>query len=236
MRLFDQLLIAGAILFVLLVMTVAAGPYVLRTLPLARPDGVPPQARNLGSIIKPTYWHWCEETNGVRRCETYTRNGGIRLYSGLYLPVAPDDILRLRGLDAATFPEAAEILSLLRMRTVFSDGYNWPLAERVSPLDVRDGWRYRFAFPDCLDAISRSDIDGFLEQAGRWRNESGNAYLGELISLFETINVHLQPGPEQELHLTDTEAGVSGTVAMPPQSCYGHVYLNTGSEGPGAGR
>ena len=88
----------SATLLVLAVSVIAAGIYVLRVSPLARPEGVPPQARNLGNVVQPSYWHWCEQANGARHCETYSRRGGFPLYSGRYLPVAPEVITQIASL------------------------------------------------------------------------------------------------------------------------------------------
>jgi hypothetical protein len=218
----------SATLLVLAVAVIAAGLYAVRVSPLARPEGVPPHARNLGNVIQPSYWHWCEQVDGERYCETFSRRGGFPLYSGRYLPVAPQVVTQIASLDSARFPEAAEITRLLRMSTIFDDGYNWPLVERISPLGARERWSYRFVLPGCLEAISSSDVDGFSEQATRWRDGSDGAYLDELIRLFATIDVELRQVSELEVMLSDTVAGASGTSTLAlPRQCYGRIYLSS---------
>lgn len=116
------------------------------------------------------------------------------------------------------------------MSTIFDDGYNWPLVERISPLGARERWSYRFVLPDCLEAISRSDVDGFNERATRWRNEGDGAYLDELTRLFAAINVELRHVSEEEVRLSDAAAGVSGTATLAlPRQCFGRIYLSVDS-------
>lgn len=230
----------SATLLVLAVAVIAAGLYAVRVSPLARPEGVPPRARNLGNFVQPSYWYRCEQVDGERYCETFSRRGGFPLYSGRYLPVAPQVVTQIASLDSARFQAAAEITSLFRMSTIFYDGYNWPLVERISPLGPRERWSYRFVFPSCLEAISSSDIDGFNEEATRWKNASDATYLDELIRLFAVIDVELRHVSDLEVRLSDSVAGVSGTATLAlPRQCYGRIYLSSdgsaGAEGGNAG-
>lgn len=215
----------GVILTLILVLGVIA-LHSLRVGILARPDGVPSQARNLGTVIQPSYWHWCQDENSERYCETYPRQGGFPIYSGYYLPVGPETISDMASLDVHSYPDAHEITNLFRLSTIYDKGYNWPLVERLSPLGGRRHWSYRFIFPNCLQAISNSNIDEFIENSSDWKIENEILYFEEISQLFSKIDVNFQRVSEHEAAISDPFAGVDGVVEINQYGqCFGRMTL-----------
>jgi hypothetical protein len=201
--------------------------WVFRLSSLARPRGVPFQARNLGNIVQLSYWHWCQEIDGYRACETYTRSGGFPVYSGLYLPITPKFSLKLSEFGST---DTDELTDIFRRKVLFDQGYNWPLIERIKPVGVREQWSYRFIFKDCLKAASTSDLDQLRKRMAAWLKTSEKEWEETLRQHFARIEISIEFVNNRSIILVDRVAGVNGTADLPLKNqCFGQIYLHPAS-------
>lgn len=200
--------------------------YLRNMSPLARPQGVPEQAYNLGNLVQPSYWHWCDDGDLIKYCEAFGRSGGFPIYSGVYMPIPPLVISNLRQ-NMLENPGALDaVLDELQASVIFSDAYNWPVAERIAPVGVRTEWSYRYFLQDCLLPLRNLHALEFEENWSTWSVADTRELVARLNESFDPVGVEFELMSNGQVNVIDQIADVSGILTRTPVGCYDRVYLS----------